>query len=364
MSCPDWETVRKKTLKYIESMRSGKDCFHYRYSRSTRKGVLYATCYAVMTRYLYDELTEDKKEWAFFINSFQADDGLFKDPAVSDSPYINDDWWGFRHLTCHAVIALSCLGSVAEKEFTFLKPFYHPDFVIEWLEERDWSTPSASNNAGNEILNYGQLLQYARDFQNDKKASKAIEVMLEWLQAKQNPVYGAWGPENIDVNDKLAVSEVMMGGYHEYLLFFYDRVELKHKQVIIDRILSLQNEKGGFTGPHHAVSSACQDIDCIDPLVRLSFQTDYRKQDIKISLEKAVENVLSHQNSDGGFVFFRGKPFVYGHREMTSSPDESCMFATWFRTLSLAIASRVLPETERGRFHWHLTDCPGYQFWR
>jgi len=362
MNCPDWRTVRKKTLEYIESMRLGKDSFQYRYSCSTRKGVLYATCYAVLTRYLYNELTEDKKEWAGYINSFQADDGLFKDPAISDSPHINDDWWGWKHLTCHAVIALRCLGSVAEKTFSFLQPFYNPDFVRRWLETRDWTTPASSNYAGNEILNCGQLLQYTRDFQGEKKAARAVEVMLSWLKKKQNPFYGAWGPDKIEENDKISLAEVMMGGYHQYLLFFYERTVPDYREVIIDRILSLQNEKGGFTGPHHFLSSACQDIDCIDPLVRLSFQTDYRNQDIKNSIEKAVENILSHQNPDGGFVFFRGKPFVYGHREMSSSPDESCMFATWFRTLSLAISSKVLPDKEAG--NWCFTDCPGYQFWR
>jgi len=360
------DILRSKTIEYIESMRVKEGSFQYRYGSSTGKQVLYASCYAVMTKHLYNDLkdNESKKAWANYINSFQADDGLFKDPVVSDSPLINYDWWGWRHLTSHAVVALSCLGSVAEKEFIFLRPFYNPDFVISWLEGRDWSTPSGADNAGNEVLNYGQLLQYARDFHNDTKASKAVEVMLEWLKEKQNPLYGAWGPEEIDINDRMALSDVMMGGYHEYLLFFYDRIDIRYKEVIIDRILSLQNEKGGFTGPHHPVSSACQDIDCIDPLVRLSFQTDYKREEIKVSIERAVENVISHQNPDGGFVFSRGKPFIYGHKEMSSLTDESSMFATWFRTLSLAVASKVLLETDIGRFKWQFTGCPGYQFWR
>jgi len=359
------EILRSKTLEYLESMRIAEDSFLYRYSSSTEKPVLYASCYAVMTKHLYNDLpeSESRKAWANYINSFQADDGLFKDPVVSDSPLINYDWWGWRHLTCHVIIALSCLGSVAEKEFTFLRPFYNPDFVISWLEQRDWSTPSASNNAGNEVLNYGQLLQYTRDFQNNKKAAKAVEVMLEWLKEKQNPLYGAWGPK-LNINDKLALSEVMMGGYHEYLLFFYDRIDIGYKEVIIDRILSLQNEKGGFTGPHHPVSSACQDIDSIDPLVRFYFQTEYRREDIKVSIERAVKNIISHRNPDGGFVFFRGRPFTYGHKEMSSLADESSMFATWFRTLSLAIVSKILPDTDFGRFKWQFIDCPGYQFWR
>ncbi len=362
MSMIKAKVLRSKTLEYVERMRIAKTSFEYRYGASSEKPVLYASCYAAMTKDIYNDLSDSaKQEWASFLQSFQNNDGLFKDPVVSDSEFVDYDWWGWRHLTCHAIIALACLNAVAKKEFVCLKPFYNPDFVIRWLENRDWATARSSNNAGNEILNYGHLLQYARDFQNIEKAKKPVEIILEWLSEKMNPQYGAWGPA-IVTDDRISLAQVIMGGYHEYLLFFYDKRKLKYAELIIDRILSLQNEEGGFTGPHHPASSACQDIDCMDPLVRLTRETDYKKEAVRESLKKAIVNVVNHQNEDGGFVFFRNNPFTYGHKEMASAADESSMFATWFRTLSLAIASTVLPDTDMGRYDWRFQNCPGYQF--
>ena len=366
MNSPKPSIIRKKTLEYMENMHVRISHYgHYRYSASTKKPVLYAFTYAVMTKHLYRDLDnisdETRKEWSSYLQSFQDEDGLFKDPVVADGEFVDFDWWGWRHLTCHVLIALTCLGVIAKKGFACITPFYDLGFVKKWVSERDWSTPASSNNAGNEILNYGTLLQYARDFHNDKKAGRAIEGMLDWLFKNQNPHYGTWGPD-IDINKKMDLAEVMMGGYHEFLLFFYDKRPLKHKEIIIDRILSLQNKKGGFSGPHHPVSSACQDIDAIDPLVRLTFQTEYRKEDIKIALKKAISCVLSHQNKDGGFMFYRDKDFKYGHQEMYSGINESAMFPTWFRTLSLAIAAHILPDSLIGKFDWRFTDCPGVQF--
>jgi hypothetical protein len=54
---------------------------------------------------------------------------------------------------------------------------------------------------------------------------------------------------------------------------------------------------------------------------------------------------------------------LYGHENMFSGVNESALFPTWFRTLSLAYLGKVLPESNVGRFHWQFNDCPGYQFW-
>ncbi|MCX7917310.1 MAG: hypothetical protein N2589_04200 [bacterium] len=301
--------IKKRILSFIESMK-GEKFYEYFYGKRSSRPTFYSSCYAVMTLDLFNELKKFEKEkiklWANYLNSFQDDDGLFKDPVVSDSKYINFDWWGWRHLTCHVIVALTCLSEVVKKEFKFLRKFYNPDFLVKWLNERNFKTPEGSNNSGNEILNIGSLLQYSRDFHNKQKAKNSVEIMLEWLLKNQNKQHGTWGP-NIDLNNKISLSEVIMGGYHEFLLFFYDNIDFNYKEIIIDRILSLPNEKGGFLGPHHPISSAFQDIDCIDPLVRLYFKIDYRREDVKKALNKTISNILFHQNEDGGFCFLKIK---------------------------------------------------------
>jgi hypothetical protein len=49
---------------------------------------------------------------------------------------------------------------------------------------------------------------------------------------------------------------------------------------------------------------------------------------------------------------------------MYSGKDESNIFATWFRTLSLAYIGRGFPDSWAGGFDWHFEKVPGLQFWR
>ena len=130
---------------------------------------------------------------------------------------------------------------------------------------------------------------------------------------------------------------------------------------IVDSCLATQNRLGGFGVPLN--SSACEDIDCIDPLSRLYIETDYRREDIHNALEKALPWVLVNVNPDGGSVFRRHESFKYGHDLMSTRANESSMFATWFRTLSLAYLGQVLSDRPVAGVVWHFLGCPGLQFW-
>lgn len=95
-------TIRRKTLTYIENMRIKELPYcQYRYSANTKKPVLYASVYAIMTTHLYRDLNisdEERKKWISYLQSFQDDDGLFKDPVGADGP-VEHDSWGWWHLT-------------------------------------------------------------------------------------------------------------------------------------------------------------------------------------------------------------------------------------------------------------------------
>jgi len=331
----------------------------YRYCASQKKPILYASLYAVLTRHLYNDLDltkKQRKEWIEYIQSFQDDDGLFKDPAVENEIAANSDWWGWRHLTLHAVMGLTALGAVAKKKFKFVEPFKDKDFTIKWLESRDWIVDPAETS--NQVQNYFAILQYARDFQGEDWADKTLEIAYEWLNEKQDEKTGLWG---MSFDSPTELSNGVQTGYHIWLLYFYDKKPIQYTERIIDSILKTQNKFGGFGVPLN--SSACEDIDSIDPLVRLSQITDYRKEDIKQALQRAIPWVLANMNEDGGFVFRRYEPFIYGHSLMSSGRNESAMFPTWFRTLSLAYLGKCFPDSPIGKFNWQFISCPGLQFW-
>jgi hypothetical protein len=359
--------IRAKTLQYIERMRfAGRPYGRYRYAAEMREPTLYSSTYAAMTRGLYRDFgtlsNADRAEWINYLQSHQHDDGLFGDPLIANEGIYKGDpeWCGRRHLSCHVIVALTCLGAVAAKRARWLEPFYDPQHLIRWLEGRDWQ--KNADTVGNEVLNLGTLLQYERDSRREPRAATAVQRMLHWLAHNQiNAKTGLWG--GFDVKDPKGLSRAVQGAYHSWLLFLYDRKPVPCAQQVIDSVLRTENPAGGYgRGVHGPRSSACEDIDSIDPLVRLSFITDYRRGDILDSLRRAVPHVLSNQNEDGGFSFIRGCQFSYGHPLLSSSPNGSGMFPTWFRTLTLAYLGMALPNSVVG-FDWRFRDCPGYQFW-
>ena len=344
----------------------------YRYAAGCAVPTLYSSTYAAMARHLLDDLdalpTVERAAWVAYLQAHQDDDGLFRDPAIYDQGWYKDDplWCGRPHLTCHVVAALACLGGAAEKPLRWLDPWREPDGLVRWLEARDWGEQVAWT--GNEIMNVGVLLQYARDFQNDTRAERAVAVLLEWLATHHvNPATGVWGA--VDTSDPKWRSHAVQAAYHWWPLFFYDGVEPPHLKRAIDTVLATQNTSGGFgCGVHNPVepfmSSACEDIDSIDPLCRMMQLTNYRNDDIRDALNKAAEWVLTNQMPDGGFVFMRNQPFEYGHPEMRSEANQGAMFPTWFRLLSLALIEKALPEIEQNIASLQFVRCPGMQFWR
>ena len=361
------QRVRDATLRYVESMRFRDQPFgRYRYADGMAEPTLYSSTYAAMTRGLYrdlDTLTRaERREWVAYLQSHQDDDGLYRDPRIFGAGWYKDDpeWCGRRHLTCHVLTALTCLGAVASKPLRMLEPFYDEAQLTAWLEARDWSRVDF---VGNEVLNLGTLLQYARDFQKHPRAAAAMRLMLDWLaRHHMNPQTGLWG--SIDVNAPKGLSRTVMGAYHFWLLFFYDRAPIPHAGAAVMQVLRTQQADGGFgCGVHGPASSACEDIDSIDPLARLLSPGTQRRDDILAALRRAEPHVLAMQNDDGGFVWIRGAAFSYGHPLMTAGKDASGMFPTWFRTLSLAYLGKALPDSMAGRFNWHFHNAPGIQFW-
>jgi len=359
----DVPIFRKEILDYFESLQCrDKGCGRYRYAAGQTRPVLYASIYAALSRHLLNDLQNPdsslNQEWLAHIQSFQDNDGFFKDQPIAHpgSWYVppHMEWCGWWHLSCHAIIALTALGAVASREFTVLKPFYEEKFMGKWLAARDFDK---IDFVGNEVLNLGQLLQYARDFQNITPAGRAMEIVLDWLDKTQDASTGMWGKSFVTPAER---NRAYQGAYHFLLLYEYDRRPIRHAERIIDFMLSMQTPQGGFG--IHENTSGCEDIDAIDPLARLYFHADYRRREIEKSLLKTYGWVLENRTPDGGFAFIRGQEMFYGSRLMYSGKDEGSSFAAWWRMLSLAILSQVVRNHPLAQIQWKFVRCPGYQF--
>lgn len=356
----DFKLFKDKVNRYLSSMQVDAGGIHYRYSNSCTKPTLYASAYACLTLSLLGDLKtytpEKKRDWAAYFDSFQSqDDGLFYDPAVMNDLFPDTDWWGARHLALHMINAYTALGLRPKFPFAFLKKYYKEDFIKAWIDTYDWHSHSlGSGDIDNKIMNIGCLLQYQRDYWNDSRAGDAIFFLKKYLRAKINPQTGIWGI--FDTANDHQRSRMVQFAYHLLPIFFYDNDYDFKCENISKLVLCTQNKMGGYGVALN--SSACEDIDSIDILIRFyPFVAEDVKADINKSLNKGFNWVLFNQVPDNGFVFRLLEPFVYGSAQTSSEVNSGALLPTWFRTLSIAYMTKHLNIDNA----FIITTCPGYE---
>ncbi len=359
----DYVKVQQRTVAFVDSMHvpsEGRGAYAYKAGGAP---LLYSSCYAALTMHLCGKLQQlaqdEQREWADYIRRFQGSDGLFRDPRIACELAETCDWWGWRHLTVHALMALSAFGAKPQHRFQLLNQFQTEGSVGRWLEQRNWAKDTAG--VSNEVQNIGTLMQYSRDYLGEHEWTARLEELYKGLDAKQDMVTGLWGT---GFGTPLELSLGVQSAYHFWMLYFYDHREVRHASAALASCLRSQTRLGGFGFQFN--TSACEDIDSIDPMARLASGNRagaHFMEEIRFSAERALWWNLANQNSDGGWVFRRHEPFTYGHELMGSAADESTLFPTWFRLLSMAFLARLLPGHPIASLPWHYLECPGHQFW-
>lgn len=356
----------RRVLGYIESMRCPKvHSAAYRYASSSPEPVVYASVYAVLTRDLFgdlDHLTDSQRAaWVEYLQSHQGPDGLFRDPLLKSDLADSADWWGWRHLTNHAYWAYAALGAIPRIPPLWLDPILSRDGLKRWLDSLDWGKGVADSS--NIIMNWGVGLLYSGDTYNNRHAADMAMALLDELDSRANAVSGLWGPEDCaDYSTEVWRSLRVQAAYHLWLLYSYRKRNPPKMATALHSVLATQNPNGGFgwgihNPKHPFLSSACEDIDSIDPLARFSSIAPELSSAAVDAMLKARPWVESNFDSKGGAVFCKGEPFFYGHPRMSTSAGEPSMFATWFRTLSLAFIDTAVRKGRR----WRFVNVPGCQ---
>lgn len=352
----DYDVFKKEILNYVETNRLPSN-FKYKFSKSCVTPDLYSSVYALMIYGLFDEIKKlsevEKKQWANYINSFQLENGLFVDNAI-DTPLAHKiHGWGWYHLIPHLIIALTYIGYKPNHDFKFLYDKFDEISIEEWLETREWH----ENYLGvsNEIMNVTVMLQYSRDYFNNGLAKGYVKRILEWLKVnKIDQKTGLWG-YNTSIS-KYENSKAVKAAYHFIPMYIYDNdISGINVDSIIKYTLQTQNQFGTYSPYYNA--DACEDIDSLYLLTQMSSST-YDFYERKKSVEKFFSSIFVNLKDDGGFVFKNGVSFQYADSKLTSLKDESNMFATWFRVLSIAYSCDFLNVENGFRF----SDVPGYQY--
>lgn len=354
----DFELLKSRVLRFIQSMQTDETGIHYKYSTNCTEPTLYASVYACMTLSMIgalDDYSDDeKKKWVDYFDSFQdSETGLFYDPVVLNDIYHDSDWWGARHLALHIIIAYANLGAKPKYPFRFLKSYNDVTFITSWLESFLWNDKSLGlSDVDNKIMNIGCLLQYQRDYWSDDQASAAVDFLKRYLRKRINSDTQIWGPANLGKPEFR--SRMVQFAYHLFPIYFYDREFDFEPDKIVSIVLKTQNAYGGFGV--RCNSSACEDIDSIELLIRLrSNVSDDLVIQIDQALKKAFNWVLANQMDDGGFVFRMSEAFKYGHEQMSSKSNQGAMFPTWFRCLCLKLLLSDHDATQNTIEH-----LPGY----
>lgn len=358
----NYDTFKKEILEYIESVRVKP--YAYKYSASRTSECLYGSIYVAMLEGLLGVLTQrssiELKEWADYLNSFQSpDDGLFYDHALASDAYEHigtwNEGWGKHHLRGHIIIAFARLGHTPKYPLRYLEKYYNDKYLKQWMDGFDFSTDVWT--ASNFFMNLYTVLEYARDYMNEKKAQSAIETMTSWIMDKQNPNTGMWHDKDFHSLGHLDKLKIVRAAYHFYPLFEYEGFAIPYAEKIVDSILPLQNSWGGWT-EEGGNSGACEDIDAIEPLIRCASAAPDRTEEIRSSVLRSIVWQMASRNADKGFSFYvRSQQEYGGHPLTTSLRDESSLFATWFRTLCLAYETQYLGIHNK----FDIGHYPGYE---
>ena len=323
------------------------------YSVSSTQPSVYSYIYWIMTAGLLDVQIDDGtiEQLRKKLLECQAEDGLCWDYNIINLQYLNGDGWGARHLIPQYLIALERLKIKPIYKLTYLSTFYSKQMMEVFLESLDWTQPWQASNV---VMNIGVGLFYERDYLKNPRAEVGIKAMQNWMLANIRSDCGMWGSGSI--KSKTFKYALIRGAYHMFSFLIYDNIDFPYKEKAIDLIMECQNKYGGYDFRKN--SSACEDIDAIEPLIRLSIiLPNYRRQEVIESTKKAFFWVIQNQMKDGGCVFRLGEKHMYGCSNMQSGINESNAFATWFRTLSICYMYDFLTGNER-----NYINLPGYEY--
>lgn len=313
---------------------------------------LYGTCYALLARfYLGNDDPPSDRTKRFIIDCQDTESGLLVGPELHDfsarDGVLHDRKHLLLHLTCAALPVCRHFGLELACSVRAAHAFCELDYLRDWLNRRNLKNAWFE---GNNILFVGQLLVYLRDIECHPGAPTALDAWFEWLDQHVDPATSLWG-----TNGYCSALEAVCGGYHQLLVYYHENHPIRNAAGLVDTVLGLQHPDGGFNPRGNG--GACEDVDCVDILVNLYKRGDYRRPEIRCALRQCLRHILAMQNPDGGFPYNRGYPQNHMNIPGTeASPNESTMFATWFRVHTLALMAEILTDEPELQFSFRFTN--------
>ncbi len=381
--------LRAGALRFLASLRTPDG--RYRMT-AERAPTLFTDCFAFFVRLLLDDPlgAEERRELVDRLLLSQDErSGLFRSGSwrpglhsAHDAEYVDGQ------LTTFALAALRALGAAPRFPLRPLGDRAAPDAVASHLDRLAW----AENpwNSGNRAMQLGILLSADQLCFDAPEAAEALDAWFAWHDAHARAATGFWG------EGRWADGYIGFGGAaHQYVVYhFWDR-RPPHLERAIRRVLELQYPDGRFWPV--AGGGSCYEMDALEVLL-LGRRWLGPNPAVEAAARRVLPTVLESRNVDGGFCWAprRDLRILDLLRSSGSPPDlhlklwslraqvnalligaterrtawtdaahpaqDSSVYDTWFRLLTLAAVSRLCSEPWLQQVPWQSLPFPNWGF--
>lgn len=386
--------LKSQMLNWLGTLKVAEESCRYRFSYLS-DDTIFCTCFALFILDLFKETNrftdEERQRWTSYIQKFQNKQEGYFEP---EEYYHADKERNRYQLTCFCLSTLGILGAEPKYPLKFTEQWKTPDDVKKYLYEG--GCHKGKPGSGNKAMFLAIFLTSEYEKRKSSDLFDKINAWFDFHDKTQNES-GFWG------HDKSShFFHGMQNGFHQLLVYFYWQRKVNRLDRIVDKILSIQG-RDGFFSPVPG-GWPCYDYDAIHILVNAYKLVDYKRPEIEKDLERAFHAVLGSQNCDGGFSHSKRKPrnvlgliktcpFYFsgtnpwtwyfrirrsvalvlrnettvftGWTGKSRKCDESNLWDTWFRSLSLAeIANTIQLGDEFGLAETYFHKMIGLGFSR
>lgn len=383
----NYNLLRSRVLNFVSHMQIGP--INFKMGENLGESI-YSSCFALYIFNLFDQVAswsqEDCNRWINYINSFQDKDSGF---------FIPEDYRGdlnlkpVHQLTAFCLSALDIFGASPKYALKFLNQWQTSEEVKNYLKDR--GCLDGLGTSGNTAMFLAIFFTYQYEKTREARFLNLINTWFNLHDRTQNPRTGFWG--NFDKTDPFLGFQ---NGLHQFVIYNYWKRPIQYNQQIVDAVLNLQ-DPDGFFAPYPG-GGGCYDYDAAHILISCGYKRNYRTNDIKKTLLLLKSSILENQNEDGGFCETRKRPssiiktlspdtlkFIFSNPNFYITLyklkttirisrqniinnhwtrigrrwDQSDMWDTWFRCLTIAEISQILSNNSTQKYNWKFLKTIG-----
>lgn len=339
-----WHEDTEAAVRFVQELRVA-DTWQYWVSAAATEPIAIASATAVsLLAFLgrLDAFTADqRRQWADYLQSFQSDDGLFRDEVdLAEPTQHQPDWALLLHRTRHCIWAIEALTCAPiAKPLHYITSRYAPGEFADWLDQV-WHgvEDGAAWRWGNWAMDIGVCLDVQQRHFGDTRARQALDEMFDWLDAHLDPATGFWPVNDPDLRNAMA------GAMHLYPLYWAYGRTIPHYEQAVRATLSLQQDDGLFAYESGNGGSQCLDYDAVLVLANAYWQDELSNlhEDIRQACARVLEAIVVNRTPAGSWADCQSPDMRWwATRAAAYRADQGSLWDTYARMMTVAMCHEV-----------------------